>query len=130
MSDPLGTDISATTGLAPSFELVTGQRLLGEALHRRLTTQRGTLFYAPNYGTDVREALLARLDETRLAVWRSRIEAECRKDARVMNARATLAFDLGAERRLTIAIEVETAEGPFRLAVAVSAVSVELLREG
>jgi phage baseplate assembly protein W len=124
-----GTDISATAGLDPSFALVTGQRVVAEALYRRLTTPRGTLFYAPNYGTDIREAILARLDEKRLASWRSRIEAECRKDERVMNVRAALSFDPQGER-LTVAIEVETAEGPFRFAVAVSALSVELLGEG
>jgi phage baseplate assembly protein W len=69
VSDPLGIDISATAELNAAFSLVSGRRALAEACIRRLTTPRGGLFYAPNYGTDVREMLMARLDEARLAGW-------------------------------------------------------------
>lgn len=124
-----GTDISCTSGLDPAFTPISGPRVVAEALFRRLTSPRGSLFYAKDYGTDVREALLARLDRTRLDAWRTRVEAECRKDDRVLSARASLSFDPAAER-LTIAIEVTTVEGPFRFTLAVTAVTVELLREG
>jgi phage baseplate assembly protein W len=123
-----GKDISATTGLDPAFTLVSGTTLVTQALFRRLTTPRGALFYAPDYGTDVREALLARLDRVRLDGWRTRIEAECKKDERVRTVRASLSFDPPAET-LRIAIDGTTAAGPFRLVLAVSAVSVEVLKE-
>jgi hypothetical protein len=124
-----GIDLSATTGLDPAFTLVSGDRILAEAALRRLTTQRGSLFYAPDYGTDVRELLLGKMDVRRLADWRARIEAEIRKDDRISSVRASLVFD---PQRATVTVRVagEGADGPFRFTLAVSAVSVELLREG
>jgi hypothetical protein len=125
----LGTDVSATTGLDPNFTLVTGTRSLAEAALRRLTTQRGTLFYAPNYGTDVREALLARLDADGLRSWRKRIEGELQKDDRVRIVRANLSFSQ-ASGVLTIGVSGVTGEGPFAFTIAASALSADLLPLG
>lgn len=98
-----GIDISCVSGLDPNFTLVTGVRVVAEALARRLTTARGSLFYAPDYGTDVREILNARIDQRRLDAWRTRIEAECRKDDRVDTVAAKLRFTASSS---TLAIAV------------------------
>lgn len=124
-----GIDISATSGLDPNFTLVTGDRVLAEAAFRRLTTQRGSLFYAPDYGTDVREMLLGRVDARRLGEWRARIEAEVRKDDRIESAKAALSFD-PQSAVATVKVAGVGAAGPFQFTLAVSAVSVELLPVG
>jgi phage baseplate assembly protein W len=124
-----GTDLSATSGLDPSFSLVSGIRVVEEAAVRRLTTQRGTLFYAPDYGTDVREMLAAKLDTARLSAWRSRIEAELLKDDRVETVRAVLTFTPATES-VTVQVAGTTGAGPFAFTLAVTAVSVELLPVG
>jgi phage baseplate assembly protein W len=124
-----GSDLSATSDLDPTFTLVGGHRVVAEACIRRLTTPRGGLFYAPNYGTDVREMLAARLDATRLSGWKSRIESELRKDDRVQSARAEITLDAAAERAV-IAVSVATVDGPFSFTLAASALSVELLTVG
>jgi phage baseplate assembly protein W len=124
-----GTDLSAIAGLDPGFTLVSGRRALAEASLRRLTTQRGTLFYAPNYGTDVRELLLARLDSAKLAAWRSRIEAELLQDDRILEVEAELTLDAAAER-LTLAVHATDGDGPFKFTLAVDRVTAALLGVG
>jgi phage baseplate assembly protein W len=128
-TEELGTDLAGSIGLDAAFTLVGGHRALAEACIRRLTTPRGGLFYAPNYGTDVREMLMARLDAARLSGWKSRIESELRKDDRVQSARAEITLDAAAERAV-IAVSVATADGPFSFTLAASALSVELLTVG
>jgi hypothetical protein len=128
MSD-YGTDISATTGLDPAFTLVTGNRILAEAALRRLTTQRGSLFYAPDYGTDVREMLLGKMDVRRLTDWRARIESEVRKDDRIASVKASLSFD-PQTGIVTVKVAGQGGAGPFAFTLAVDAVSVELLPVG
>jgi phage baseplate assembly protein W len=125
----LGLDLSATLGLDPAMTLVTGTRIVAEAIFRRLTTERGSLFYAPGYGTDLREMLVGRMDQRRLDAWRLRIEAECRKDERVDTVAATLSFD-PATKIAKVSIEGTTSDGPFVLGLAVTALSVELMPVG
>lgn len=126
MTDPLGTDLSCTASLDRTFTLVSGARIVAEAAVRRLTTQRGTLVYAPNYGWDVRELLLTRLDQRRLDQGRAQLEGELLKDDRVRKVSARLEF-YPAEERLRILVEGETGAGPFAFTLAVSSLSVELL---
>lgn len=129
MSDPYGVDISGVSGLDPNFTLVSGQTAVSQAIARRLTTQRGTLVYDPNYGTDVREILAAKVDRNRLEDWRARIESEARKDDRVSSVAAALAYDPATES-LTIRVSGALGAGPFSLTLAVTAVTVELLPVG
>jgi hypothetical protein len=124
-----GTDISATTGLDPAFTLVTGTRALAEAAFRRLTTQRGSLFYAPDYGTDLREILLGKVDARRLEQWRVRIESELRKDDRIDTVTASLSYD-PASGVCTVKVTGTGGVGPFQFTLSASAVSVELLPVG
>jgi phage baseplate assembly protein W len=129
MATDLGTDVSATDTLDPNFTLVTGTRVVAEACFRRLTTERGSLWYAPDYGTDVREMMLAKMDQRRLDAWRSKIEAEVRKDQRVDTVSASIAFDPRTEIA-KVSVAATTAAGPFDLVLAVSGVTVELLKVG
>jgi phage baseplate assembly protein W len=128
-TEELGTDLAGSIGLDAAFTLVGGHRALAEACIRRLTTPRGGLFYAPNYGTDVREMLAARFDAARLSGWKARIEAELRKDDRVLAAAVDLTPNAQTES-VAIRIRVTTAEGPFSFTLAASALSVELLTVG
>ena len=123
---PLGTDVSTVPDLDGYFRLMTGLRVVGEALLRRLTTPPGGLFYDPDYGYDIRGLLNAPLTSADLARARIRIVAECQKDERVDTVEADLALN-ESTGRLTLSLLVATAAGPFKLTAAVSAVTVELL---
>lgn len=119
-----GTDLAAL----PDFDGVTLRREydnLAEALARRLITPRGALWYAPEYGTDLRGYLnepvtdALRYEVERLAA------LEVEKDPRVEEATATLTYLGTNEMRLSLS--VRTAQGPFTLVLRVDSLSVEVL---
>jgi phage baseplate assembly protein W len=123
-----GKGISCVPDLGDFFVLKSGHALLGEALARRLSTPRGTLFYAPEYGRDVRIYLSETLTGDALARIAAEVEAEVERDERVTKASATVTAP--TLEQLQIALSLETGEGPFTLVLAVSAVTVEILRAG
>lgn len=121
-----GVDISALPDL--DFRLQSGLPNLAEAVARRLMTPRGGLFYDPDYGLDLRQYLNEALtDEVRYEI-ETLVAAECEQDERILAANATVVEGPPQARALRILIELETAEGPFRLLLGVNAVSVEVLR--
>lgn len=123
----LGSDVSAVPDLDPLFTLYTGQQVLGEAILRRLKTTRGGLYYAPNYGKDLRMYLNAAIDAAKLMSIKNDIERECENDERVLTAVASIAFTPATET-LTGRIQVTTKNGPFRFVLSISAVEGVTLR--
>lgn len=87
----LGSDFAGILDVDAALTVVSGWRNLGHALARRLTTPNGSLFYAPDYGYDLRSLLNAAVrDVGRIE---SRIVQEMLKDKRVAKATATVTFD-------------------------------------
>lgn len=120
-----GTDFNLGDDLDANLSVVSGVTGLGQALARRLRTPRGGLWYAPDYGTDLRQYVLGPVYSARALEMAA--AAECRKDERVEAARARAAQgDDPSSVELTI--DVEVADGPFSLVLNVSAVTVDLLR--
>lgn len=128
MTTSLGIDI-ATPGAAdldPYFGLVSEGRCLVEALARRLVTPRGSLFYAPGYGYDLRQWVNDDLDVGDLREIERAAAEECRADERVDDAYIDATF---SDDRLSLVGTVTTVSGRvFRLSLAVSDVTVILLR--
>lgn len=106
--------------------VVAGPRALGEALARRLRTPRGSLWYDPAYGEDVRDAVGEALDAADVFALTARARAECERDERVRAADVTVAFDPPAGA-LTLVVVVQTADGPFKYVLGVTEVTVTLL---
>lgn len=129
----LGTDINTPildgeVTLDPMFTLVSGRVALAQAIARRLTTAHGTLAWInddPEYGHDVREYLGEDVGPRAEFVIASRVQAECLKDERVRAAQVTATLTSG---RLNLAVRLTDADGPFRLTLAVTGVTVELLK--
>jgi phage baseplate assembly protein W len=126
MTVDFGTDVSCSPDLDPLLEARSGVRVLAEALVRRLQTPRGSLFYAPSYGYDLKAVLLSRIDRAALARIRASIMAELRHDERVDDLEVALSFD-AANEALSVRISVATAAGPFALTLAVTSVSLDIL---
>jgi len=126
MATDFGTDVSTFPDLDPSFATMSGPRVLGEAIARRISTPRGALHYAPNYGTDVRSYLNDAVTPAKLAQWQREIQAECQKDERVRSAAVSLSFQAQSQT-MRITIGIETADGPFTLVLSATAVSVAVL---
>lgn len=121
----LGTDVAVLLDADAHWSLATGRRNLALALARRLSTPRGGLFYDPMYGFDIRAYLHMGVTEPELAMLGSQIEDECEKDDRVASATAKVTLSEG--NRLEVALGILTAEGPFRLVLGVSELTVDIL---
>jgi phage baseplate assembly protein W len=113
--------------LGDRFVLKSGNANLAEAIARRLMTPRGGLFYDQTYGIDLRAFLNEAITDARLRQIESEAAAEATKDPRVEGATATAAL---VNDRLTLSLELETGAGPFPLVLAVSDLTVEILRAG
>lgn len=125
-----GRDTSCTTGLRHG-RIVTGPRLVAESIYRRLTTPRGMLRGGEeeqNFGLDLTELIGSASTPALEAALPGRIETEIRKDERIESVEiAVLATTSGPATSYTITIRAVTGMGPFTLAIAASAVTVELL---
>ena len=110
----------------------TGVELVAQAVYHRLITVRGTLRGGEeeaNYGLGLEDLVgfVGDVDLLKLTL-PGRIRQELLKDERILDAAATvIASSDGPAITLTITIECSTAEGPFRLVLAVGDVTVELV---
>lgn len=130
----LGTDIAtpvSTEGLLdldPTFALATGRVQLAQAIGRRITTRRGTLAWIgddPDYGDDSKDFLGSDADSTAAFRIAARVQAEILGDERVLGCEVAASITDGL---LTLSIRLADATGPFRLVLAISGVTIELLR--
>lgn len=124
-----GSDISSPIGpggemdLSPFLESVDGLEMLGQRLIRRITTPTGSVIDDEEWGIDVRAWLNDETPSEREIAWA--VASQWEADECVESAEVLVTFEEGA---LTIKGTVETAAGPFEMVLAVSAVTVELLR--
>lgn len=121
-----GVDLDILTDTRASLSLAAGLRNIGNAIARRVTTPRGTLFYDLDYGFDVRAFLNAGFTIDQLSRLQAQISTEVEKDPRVDSADVTLSPDI-ENQKMTITIRLELATGPFELILGVSALTVDLL---
>src|SRR5438445_2659967 len=85
-----GSDVSCFPDLDESFTLITGFRVVAEALARRFITPKGTLRRDPNFGFDVRALLNEKFTKANLYLWRRIMIAQAELDERVITADITL----------------------------------------
>jgi phage baseplate assembly protein W len=127
LDSELGIDVGCVLDTDEAWSLVSGETNLAHALARRLSTPRGGLFYAPNYGLDLRSYLGADLTDTQLATLGPATAQECEKDERVQSCTVDLEFNFATET-LSAKVMVTTATGgAFVFILAISDVTVELL---
>ncbi len=145
---PLGYDVSVTyrtvaleypdgsTRVVTAFQSaldqaeVSGRVCLAEGCARRLVSPRQSLVdvevpsTTANYGTDLTENLNADLDPRGLAMVSAGVDAELRKDERVVRSvtNAALIGDL-----LMVPINLFDAAGPFKLVLSIGSVNVAIL---
>lgn len=119
----LGTDIGAIPDL--TWQVREGFANLREALLRRLITPRGALWYAPNYGLDLRQYVNEALTLEVLEEVRILVEQECEKDSRVLLAQAEVHPE--PQNRLVVRVRAETDAGSVELVARVDRVRLEVL---
>lgn len=123
----LGTDVSMIDDVDPVWGIASGYANLARALLRRLSTDRGGLFYDPDYGYNVTDLLNAGMTPRQRAKAQQDITAEVRKDERVRSPRVVLTYN-AAFQSLTIDVRCDTPAGPFSMVMAATALTVEILR--
>ena len=123
-----GTGVDGISDLPLIFRPVSGLRNLGNDLARRLQIPRGSLPWDLNCGFDVRALLREGALLSNILAVQSAIEAECEKDERVTSCSAQVTY-IEAAASLTIVLQITPSSGPtFTLVLAVSDVTVAILR--
>lgn len=123
---PLGTDIGGATELDFALTTVSGRTSLAHRLIRRLTTPRGGLWYAPNYGYDLSELVGSTVPPS---VVEQRVVEQMLAEEEVADARATATFT-ASTGALTVEIQVVDADGPFELVLTSSELTFSALMDG
>ncbi len=127
MPDP-GCDMRVTFedgvfDLDPTGALDPPLRALAMAVARRFVVRRGDLFYAADYGLDLRGFLARGMTKGEIFRLRSRIVSEAEADERVTSADASVEVD-PTTNGLRIAVACTSGLGPFSLTLAVSSLGV------
>ncbi len=118
---PPGSDLAGATDLYPDLRMSSGRQALAEAILRRFQTQRGALWYAPDYGLGLTRFVNASMAVSSIG---SAVEREALKDERVNNASALVTRN-GVD--LSIELTIVDDEGPFTLTLAANETTVTLL---
>jgi hypothetical protein len=105
--------------------MVTGFRVVAEAIARRWQTPRGGLIDDPNYGMDLTDYVGDDMDKQALASLARQAGAEAEKDERVLRCATTITM---VGNVMMVHGKVDTAKGPFELVVSVSEVTITLLQ--
>lgn len=126
--EELGTDLGGSlTDLDANLSFVSGRRALLQALADRYQTPKGSLWYAPAYGDDLRRFIGSSVDPR---VIESAAEAEGLQDERVEDISATIAEtddQVLLTSTITLDIAVTDAEGPFEFTLQVSALGARII---
>lgn len=130
----LGTDISTPVSdeglidLDPTFALATGRVALAQSIGRWVTTRRGVLGWIgddPDACLDTKDLLGSDADTSSTFRIEAQVQAEVMRDERVRacDVRATITDGL-----LTLSLRLVDADGPFRMVIAVSSLTIEMLK--
>ena len=125
-----GRDISCM-GSLKTGRLVTGTRVVAEAVYRRLITPRGTLRGGENeadYGLDLLDLIGGTFTASDALALPGRISNELEKDERITSVSVGVNRVVeGPAIYVTVTIECTTDAGPFTLVLGVDGVTVAVL---
>lgn len=125
MAFSLGLTLSCDGDLTPGLRTVEGRPVLMEALRNRLSTSRGGLWYAPNYGNNLCDFVNGAF--TPYAIEQA-AETECLKDERVESVSAS-AVQVDS-KRVELTLRITDGQGPFEMVLVVTELTVSMLLKG
>lgn len=126
--EPFGTDVSTFPDLDPLLEPLGGRRVLLESIARRMSTPRGGLWWAPEYGSDLGAVLDGEITETSLRAAATALQRQLEGDERISRATVEATFT-ASTRSLRISVSIVDAEGPFERVFTLDASGVAKLLE-
>lgn len=125
-----GRETSCLTGLRTG-RFVSGARIVGESVYRRLTTPRGMLRGGEedlNFGLDLTELIGSVSTRADAAALPGRIQTELSKDERIESAEVeVIPITDGPATTFVVTVIAQTNAGPFTLQVRATEVTVELI---
>jgi hypothetical protein len=113
-----GIDVSCLPDLDDTFTPLTGIAVIAQAIARSLEDAQ--------YGVDLRQWLNESFEAADVFHLQQTIESQCLKDERVQDVSVVVTQPLLYELRISIDLE-PSQQGPFRLTLKVTALTVELL---
>jgi len=113
-------------GLDPAFRVISGPRVVVEAIVRRWTTPRGSLITDPNAGIDLRAFIGQGVTQNNVRLIAPFLVREAMADERVLDAQVVPTYDF-ASRTMTIGATITLAQGPFSFVVSASAERIIIL---
>lgn len=122
--------------LDPRFTIISGPRVVAEAVARRLVTSRGTLKYDGDFGLDIRDWINSDIasaessitEDPVLFALRSSIEGEAEKDERVESAAADVTYSR-TDKTVTATVRITPVTGAvFKFVLAIDAVTAQILK--
>jgi hypothetical protein len=125
-----GTDIGALDDIDANLTTVDDRTAFVQALVRRITTPRGALWYAQDYGYDVTAAINTATDP---AVIEANAEAELLRDERVDDAEVSLTVTeptgdtTTGGKTWSLDLRITAGDEPYAFTLAVDAVTGALL---
>lgn len=123
-----GTDVAWDDDLASVWGLSSGAANYIQACALRLSQRTGSMdFYDPTYiCLDLRSYLSAKTDKAKKSQMQGRISAAMESDPRTQSCAASASFDVPTDT-LTVALGLQTADGPFDLVMQASKATVSIL---
>lgn len=121
------TFVDGVPDLDPLFGVISGQQTVQEVCARRLMTPNGSLDNYPSFGFDIRVYLNARMSPLKKARLKQGIEAELRKEQRVISATVQSNTIDAANLTMRLVISITLSTGKFTLTLGVDQVTVKIL---
>jgi hypothetical protein len=113
-----GTDVSTYPDLDDTFAPLSGIAVIAQAIARSLEDAQ--------HGVDLRQWLNESLEAADIVHLQQTIESQCLKDERLQDASVVVSQPSLYELRIAIDVE-PSQQGPFRLVLKVTAITVEML---
>ena len=129
MSVDFGLDLACMTDLSPTMAETASMVTLAQALVRMVTTPRGSVVDAPNWGIDVTAYVDGPMDARGAQKVASLMDAQFRQDDRVLRSSTQATWNASTETLRTVSAII-TSNGPIRLTLDISNVTVALLESG
>jgi len=113
--------------LDPYFREISGLRVVAEAVARRWTSPKGSLFWDPDACEDVTAYLNAKFEPDRIDDLQSALAAEAQKDERVQSASVLVTYEHATKRlRVRGALTPSTGE-TFQFVLSIDGVTARTL---
>jgi phage baseplate assembly protein W len=122
--ESFGVDLEWRDDLSATAREITGEELLEQEVHHRLSTPRGALITDPDFGMDLRAELSQKASSTRRASLIARIRGELTKDDRILDVKGKATW---TGNTVDVQLKIYPSDGqPFDMVLGVTDAAVRI----